>query len=92
MTPEEYNKQLDWADNEVGKLRAILAPLLEAPGELAGYDISGIGWYECRFCGADVDNPTFGRTIETTHKPDCPVLRKDELLHARYPDAIRSGR
>jgi hypothetical protein len=72
----EMNKQLDWADSEVGKLRAVLAPLLENPFD------EGMNYF-CRFCDM--------RQGEG-HTPECPVLRKDELLHARYPDAIKSGR
>lgn len=63
------------------ELQAILKPLLEKPYSRVS------DWYraQCVFCLTEetteyvVGVPLSG-TDTTIHKPECPVLRKDELL------------
>lgn len=53
-------------------LRAVLAPLLDEPAERWNDEHKAM---ECLFChGTNVGEP------EDYHKPNCPVLRRDELL------------
>jgi len=72
---DEYwrTRLLPWVDR-IDELRAVLAPLLDDPNAPR----SGDGEYDfgcCVFCHCEVPG-----TVPGEHAPDCPVLRKDELL------------
>jgi hypothetical protein len=62
----------DERDIELFTLRAILAPLLTEPERIAPSDAGK----ECLFCR--VVQEWWPDPFE--HEPDCPVLRRDELL------------
>lgn len=75
---QQWMALFDAAQTQRDALCAVLAPLLDDPLE---YD-SGNSCNACRFCGANdhaVYTPRYHRPA-LTHEPDCPVLRKDELL------------
>jgi hypothetical protein len=66
------------------ELRAILAPLLDDP--IDANECHDESWYVCRFCGKEAEVvEVHPRVYACDHAPDCPVLRKDELLGRPTP-------
>jgi hypothetical protein len=59
----------DERDELIAELRAVLGPILTAP---CRWD-AGRREYACVLCDEARDDAA-------THRPDCPVLRRDELL------------
>jgi hypothetical protein len=60
-------------DEQIAELRAALAPLLDEP-----LIDDGTAHIQCRVCLKETTCPPWPRP--PLHEPDCPVLRKDELL------------
>lgn len=72
---ERFERERDEARRERDDLRAVLAPLLDDP----------IVWVwngrrEYRRCGVCDATATDPDLEPFPHHPDCPVLRRDELL------------
>jgi hypothetical protein len=57
----------------IDELRAALEPLIDEPYEIVGWTSSDEPESACRFCYVSLD-------AANTHKPDCPVTRRDVLL------------
>lgn len=76
---ELYAQDAADAAEQRDSLRAILAPLLDNPYRtIANY---GDPYEECVFCECVPESHyPYGPNDRKDHEPDCPVLRKDELL------------
>jgi hypothetical protein len=74
---EEARRAMQAADAEIGRLRAILAPLLEKPlfiGWDDGRIYEGDGFGHCVFCREWVSAERW----YDKHADDCPVLHQDD--------------